>query len=87
MEIPTEEGTHELEVELFVYNGVQYELELTVTNTYGEGDKCDHGHDIPSTSDYSRDIELTDAMYGEDFNTRLKDIVILKAIELELYNY
>ena len=64
MTLTDEAGTHEQEEE-FVFDGVEYLIKVSVTNTYGEDDECDHGHSIPSTGDYSRSIELLEVIESE----------------------
>ncbi len=84
--LETEEGSHEFETE-FTYDKVLYYIEGTIHNTYGKCEKCDHGFDMPSSSDDNTEIELLSALFGGDFEHTLEDIVILKAIETELYKH
>jgi hypothetical protein len=81
LEITTEEGSHEVIGE-HVYKGVTYEVELFITNTESEADRCELGYDMPHTIETTTDIELLEAMANDEPVT---DINLLKELEADLY--
>lgn len=83
MTLTDEEGYNDFDEE-FVFNGVKYQIEGAVTNTYGANDKCDHGIEIPNSGEYSRTVEVTSATFGTDNEFDVEDMALLVEIEKEL---
>ncbi len=83
MTLTNEIGTHEFEQE-FVFNGVEYFVEGTITNTE-EIETCERGFD--RSKDGTTEIELLSVLYGEDCEHTLTDQKVLSELEAELYNY
>lgn len=76
-------GTHEFDF-TFVYGGVPFDVEGTVTNTE-EVETCELGFD--RNKDGTTEIELLSAITGEDGQIVITDESLLREIEDELHNY
>jgi hypothetical protein len=83
MTLTDEIGTHEFEEE-FTFNGVEYFVEGTITNTE-DIESCERGFD--RIKDGTTEIELLSVLYGEDCEHTLTDQKVLEGLENELYNY